>query len=435
MKQTIPLAAAVISLVLYCGCEQEPPPPPPPPTVSVATPEVRDVTEYRYFRGTTKSPNQVEIRARVQGFLKEVHFEDGQPVHAGQLLFTIEPEPFQAALDAAQAKVEQTDAALQLANANLARAETLFEKNAITKEEMETRKAEVAVAKAQRLADVANVEKAKIDLSYTEIKSPIDGKADRRLVDPGNLVGGLEATLLTKVVSLDPIEVKFDVNEKMVINYLRNTAENGAKYDRDNPMPAELAIAGDTGFPHQGHVDFLASEVERSTGTAELRAVFPNEQRLLYPGLSADVRLPLAERKDALLVYEQALGTDLAGKYLLVVGKDNKVEHRKVMLGSLEGKLRVIESGIESGEKYIVEGLQRARPGLPVKAETYQPPAAAKHADQETPPAKEPAPAKSKQLKPEQAPEKKSSDAESPAEPVAPDTPPEKKSPADSDSR
>ena len=369
--QTLILLAAVTagSLALS-GCETPELPKPQPPKVTIAKPLQKDVVDYSDFTGITRSTDSVEIRARVQGILQTADFTAGTIVEKDALLFTIEPEPFQARLDAAKAALSKTEAALKLAEANLERAETLVASKAVSKEEYQTKIAQRDAAAAQILADKADIEQASIDLSYTKIHSPIRGKVGRKLVDPGNLVGGVEKTLLTTVVSLDPMYVYFDVSEPIVLEYL--------KWKRETKLPDAqkkiyLGLANEEGYPHEGELNYLDNQVDPATGTALIRGIFPNAKGFLYPGLYVRIRIPGQTQKDAILVKEEAIGTDLAGKFVLVVDKDNIVEQRQVELGTLVDGMRVIRKGLSADEKYIVKGIQRARPGLPVEPQMQEP--------------------------------------------------------------
>ena len=362
--QTLMLLTALASGSLFLSACQTPElPTPQPPKVTVAKPLQKDVVEYSDFTGIARSTDAVEIRARVQGILQTADFTAGTIVEEGALLFTIEPEPFQARLDAAKADLSKTEAALKLAEANLGRAETLVASKAVSKEEYQTKIAQRDAAAAQILADKADIEQASIDLSYTKIHSPIRGKVGRRLVDPGNLVGGVEKTLLTTVVSLDPMYVYFDVSEPIILEYL--------KWKRETKLPdAEkkiyLGLADEEGYPHEGHLNYLDNRVDPATGTALIRGLFPNDKGYLYPGLYVRIRIPGKTQKGALLVREDAIGTDLGGKYVLVVDKDNIVEQRQVVLGTLVDGMRVVRKGLNADENYVIKGIQRARPGFPV---------------------------------------------------------------------
>ena len=360
------VALGSFSLV-FSGCEQPQPEPPKPPTVTVATPEIRDVTDFTVFSGRTEAVDTVEIRARVKGFLERVDFEAGEMVKKGQELFLIEQAPYEAALAAADAGEKQAIARAELALENFRRAETLLEKKAISREEYQTKGAEYKVAFAAIGAAKADITQAEINLGYTTITSPIDGRISRKYVDPGNLVGAGENTLLATIVSMDPMYVYFDVSEKSVLKLLewwREHQQNGGTKDVD--PKAYVQLANEKDFPHEGRLEYVENRVDPTTGTALIRGVFPNKEGYLYPGLFVRVKVPGDEIKNAVLVHERAIGTDLGGKFVLVVNSENVVEQRPVELGTLVDSMRVIRSGLKPNEKYIVDGLQRARPGRPV---------------------------------------------------------------------
>ena len=363
IQTLVPLLTLALLNTINFGCQAPEMPKPQPPKVTVAKPMRRDVVDYSDFTGTTKSTDSVDIRARVQGFLQSANFTAGAIVEKDALLFMIEPEPFRARLDAAEANLAKTEAKLKLAEANLKRAEQLVVSKAISREEYQTKIAQRDSSAAQILADKASIEQAKIDLGYTEIRSPTHGKVGRKLVDPGNLVGSGENTLLTTVVSMDPMYVYFDVSEFVVLEYLKWKRENEKK---GGEAKVFLGLANEEGYPHEGRLDFIDNRVDAATGTAMIRGVFDNKKGFLYPGLFVRVRFPGETQKDAVLVSEEAIGTDLGGKYVLVVDENNIVAQRPVELGTLIDGMRVIRDGLGPDEQYIIKGIQRARPGLPV---------------------------------------------------------------------
>ena len=366
------------ALVFLSGCSPPAQEPPPPPTVTVARPVQRDVVDHAEFTGTTKAVQTLEVRARVQGELlsveeytkdkekKEKDFTEGSIVEKGALLFAIEPDTYEAKLAQAVAMRDQALAEVDLTKANFDRATSLFQKNAIARQEFDTRKAQHDAARADLARSEADITQAKIDLGYTEIRAPFSGRVGRRLVDAGNLVGAGDNTLLTTIEQTKPMYAYFDVNERIVLRIQRWRRENVRKAE-DEPMKVFLGLADEKGCPHEGFLDFVDNAVDATTGTALVRGVFPNDDGLLYPGLFVRLRIPGETIKGALLVNERALGTDLEGKYLLLVGTDNIVEKRRVKIGPLIDGMRVIQEGISADENYILKGLQRARPELPVK--------------------------------------------------------------------
>lgn len=288
-------------------------------------------------------------------------------VRRGQLLFVIEQAPYIARRNQAAADVQTWEAELARAQSDLERLELAIQTNAVSQQEVDRARADVQQAEANLLGAKARLEQAELDLSYTEVRSPIDGMVSRRQVDIGNLVGSGENTLLTTVAKLDPVYVYFDVSERIILAMLKARGRSiGEPSPPDERVPAYLGIANEEGWPHEGYLDYIDNRVNPNTGTIQVRGLFPNPDGALLPGLFARIRVPTTLQEGALLVAERAIGTDLGGKYLLIVGDDSVVELRHVELGQLEEGMRVIQSGLQSGERYIINGLQRARPGLPV---------------------------------------------------------------------
>ena len=339
---------------------------PRPAEVIVSHPLKKEVTQYLEFTGTTAALEFVEIRARVEGWLDGVDFSPGSRVKKGDLLFVIDPRPFQAQVDQSEAALKGKQADLKLKQANLKRAEQLLSTSSISRLQYDVQKAEESVAVAQVGIADADLKKAKLDLAYTQLTAPIDGRVSRNYVDIGNLVGAKEKTLLTEIVNDSSVYVYFDVSERDLLMLLRMwpNIETEKPSDRAKP-PAYLQLADETGYPHAGNVDFAESRVDPSTGTLRVRAIFSNEKGLLVPGLFGRVRVPIVQ-KEALLVPELAVGFSQAGRYVLVVNKDQIVEQRPVKTGQLEGTLRVIEEGLAKDEWVVVNGIQRARPGARV---------------------------------------------------------------------
>jgi RND family efflux transporter MFP subunit len=364
------LALLLTLMLAGTGCgHREAPPVPPPPSVTVATPVRRDVTEYHEYTGTVASVHSVEIRARVQGFLEQMHFEAGADVTKGALLFTIEQRPYQIAVSDATAALEGTQAALENARHDRDLVLEAFAKGAAT--DLERNDAETAAAerKAEADAAAAKLDQARLDLAYTEVRSPIAGRAGRNLVDPGDLVGDGEPTLLTTVVQMDPIWVYFDASDRIL---LQHGPRDRGKDGPGAPLPVEVSLSREAtdGYPFKGHVDFIDNTVDPDTGTITMRGVFDNANGRLYPGLFARVRVPFRTLSNALLVQEDAIGTDFSGKYLLMVGTGDVVEKRSIEIGPREGELRVVLKGIGPDERYVVTGLQAARPGRAVRVES-----------------------------------------------------------------
>ena len=367
------VAAAVAAgfLLAVCGCKRsKPAPPPPPPVVTVAQPVQKTVTDYDDFTGHTQALATVELRPRVQGFLKSLHFKAGAMVKKGQLLFVIDPAPFEAKAAKARADVSRRKAALKNATWELKSKQTLRKQGTISEKEVINATAARDQAKADVSAAEAELQEAELDLSYTRIKAPIGGLMSRTLVDVGNLVGASGPTLLATIVHIQPIYAYFNISERDVLEYMRMAREDSKKTGKPTRGPvAYLGLSSEKGFPHKGRLDYAANQVDASTGTIQVRGIFPNKERMLIPGLFCRVRIPVCERKDALLVSDRALGADQGGKYLLVVNEKNVVEHRPVKVGAMTRGLRVITEGLKPGEWVIVNGLQRVRPGIVVNAQ------------------------------------------------------------------
>lgn len=353
-------------LLLGCGQGSETFVQPPPPEVTISLPEKKEVTDNLEFTGNTKALESVEIRARVQGFLDRMNFEPGQKVKAGDLLFVIDPRPYQARVDQAEASLNGKQADLQLKEANLKRAQQLLSTGSISQLQYDVQAAEESVARAQVGIAKADLEEARLQLDYTQVKSPINGRVDRNLVDLGTLVGAQDKTLLTTVVNDESAYVYFHISEN---DMLRVARTYGSDEDRERSQrwqaPCYLALADETEFSRKGTIDFLGTQVDPTTGTLLIRAVFPNTDGFLIPGLFVRVRVPLRER-EALLVPNLAVGLDQAGRYVLVVNKDNVVEQRQVEIGQQLDRLRVIEKGLAKDDWVITNGMQRARPGSKV---------------------------------------------------------------------
>lgn len=341
------------------------------PQVGVAQPIRRDVTLYNEFIGTTRASKSVAIRARVSGALEEMHFEPSSVVQEGDLLFVIEPLPYKAARDAAAADVASAKAELGRTESDLGRMQQAVRTDAVSRADVDLAQARRDVAAAAVLSAEAALERAELQLSYTRVASPIAGQVGRNLVDVGNLVGGAEPTVLTTVNKVRPLHVYFDAPEEAVLHALRSldwayreeTGRPGAK----EPVRAWAGTLIDDGFPYEGTVDYISNTVDPTTGTIEVRLVLPNEDLTLFPGLFVRVRASRGELPDAVLVEERAIGADLGGRFVYVVGKDGLVEQRYVELGPVQddGTVPVL-AGLEGGETYVVEGLLRARPGMPV---------------------------------------------------------------------
>jgi RND family efflux transporter MFP subunit len=358
----IAVAAAVLGAAA-CGRNQYAPPP--PPEVTVDHPVERDVTIHGEFTGHTVAIPTLDIRARVQGYLESVHFAPGSAVKKGDLLFVIEPELFQAQVDQARATLAAKEADSRAAQQQLEITQTIFQKSAGSRTDLVAKTQARDLAKAELENARASLAAAELNLSYTHIYAPFDGVIDRNLVDVGNLVGSGGATLLATIVQNDPIYAYFQMSETELLQYRkeRESTEPGLE-----PVDeARLALATDTDFAHVGHVDYTSNRVDPETGTIELRAVFPNADRALVPGLFARVRLPMS-RQHAVLVPDAALASDQGGQYVLAIDDHDKVEYKRVHVGpTIDPDLRIVTDGVSPADRIVVNGIQRARPGIEVK--------------------------------------------------------------------
>lgn len=366
---------------------------PPPPTVTVAKPLQQTVIDYLEFTGTTAPVERVEVRARVNGFLESMHFEPGTQVDKGDLLFVIDPKPFQARVDAAKAELASAEASLTKAESDFARLSEAGERGAVTERDVVAAAADRDAAKAAVAAAEAALTDAELELGYTQVTAPISGRIGRNRVDVGNLVGEGDATLLTTVTRYDPIYAYFNINERDLLRVLQLYRENveakGIDPDTqpDTDIPLYLELANEEGFPHEGELNFAESDVDPDTGTLQLRGIFPNpaDPPVILPGLFTRIRLPLEQQQDALLVSERALGFDQGGPYLLTVNDQDVVEKTSVVLDQLVDGLRVVNTGLEPEDWVVVNGVQRARPGAKVDPQRAEMPTMAASAAPSSP--------------------------------------------------
>lgn len=374
------LLALLLALAVGPGCDSDPKGyvAPPPPEVTVSRPVKRSVTVRAEYTGTTQAYAAVEIRARVEGYLQEVHFQPSSRVTKGQLLFSIDPKPLQAKLDEAQATLATARADLMQARATLQRKEKAYASRAVSEVEVIQAQADKAKAEASIKSAEAALETARINLGYTTIHSPVDGLVSRSLVDVGNLVGAGEATLLTTVVDDNPMYVYFNVSEKHLVKYLESGRQKDDMDERRARSVVTMGPGGSNRFPHTGNMDFMDNKVDSETGTIQVRAVFPNDEARLVPGMFVRLRLPIDKLENVLLVPDMAVGLDQGGRHLLVVNDQDTVEQRNVEAGPLDGDMRVILKGIKADDRVVVNGLQRARPGAKVRpVQAQETPAAA----------------------------------------------------------
>ena len=353
------------SLFLISGCSQ----PnefqaPPPPQVEVATPSVEDVTRYEVFPGRVQSRDSVRIVARVPGELQEIHFTDGQDVKKGDVLFTIEPESYEAALQAAQAQLAQAQAAQSLAEASLLRKKKAYETRSVSELDVLSGEADLEAAEAALDARRAAVAQAELNLSYTEITAPLDGVISDAAVSVGNLVGPGAVSELALLVRVDVANVVFSMDERRLLPKLRLLAEQEGSQESSLP-PVSLELADGELYDSEGTLDYIDNVIDAATGTLQVRAVFDNPDQLLVDGMFARVRIPVP-LEGAMMVPETAIMRDLVGPYVFVVDDENIVQPAYVKLGALLEGRRIIEEGLSENAKVVVRGIQRVRPGLQV---------------------------------------------------------------------
>jgi RND family efflux transporter MFP subunit len=369
--QNVARCAAVLGLVLaVAGCKKSNQyAPPPPPKVSVAKPVARKITRYLEATGNTAAVASVDLVARVQGFLQGISYTDGAAVKTGDILFTIEPLPFQAKLNQAQAAEASAQATLVDAQANFARNESLQRNSVASVQRLDDSRAQRDTAQANVAQAQANTQLAAINYSYTRVLAPFDGRVSAHLVSIGDLVG-TQPTKLATIVQMKPMYVTFNVSEQVVIRIRGEALRAGRRIDSIQTIPVEIGLQGETGYPHRGHMDYVAPTVDPSTGTLIARGVLENDDYALLPGYFARVRVPLETGVNALLVPDAALGADQGGNYLLLMGSDHTVVEKHVTTGPMEGTLRVIETGLAPDDLVVVDGLQRAVPGQIVEPAT-----------------------------------------------------------------
>ncbi|GAB3390675.1 efflux RND transporter periplasmic adaptor subunit [Lysobacter fragariae] len=362
----LPLSLSLAVALIIAGCGSQAAPNagmPPPPDVSVASVLSKPVHQWDEFTGRVAAEESVELRPRVSGYVQRVAYEEGQEVHKGDLLFVIDPRPYQATLDRALADLESARSQARLAQMQDVRAQQLIEAKAISREEFETRKAATSQGNAGVRAAEAAVAAARLDLQFTQVRSPINGRAGRALITEGNLAQA-DATLLTTVVSQDPVFVYFESDEQSFLRYA-DLARKGERDDTRNPV--RVGLANETGYPHEGTVDFVDNQVDPKTGTIRARAVLRNPDRLFTPGLFARVQLQGSGEFKVMLIDDKAVLTDQDRKYVYVLGPKNAAVRKDVVLGRSIDGLRVVESGLAPADKVIVHGVQKVFfPGMPV---------------------------------------------------------------------
>ncbi len=372
MKPIVAYLALACVLALAGGSPPKPKPPP-SPRVTVKQPLTDTVTNWDEYPGHMEAVDKVEVRPRVSGYIESIHFQDGAEVKAGDLLFVIDPRPYQAEMDRTQAEQKQAETRLELARNDLSRAERLRGTRAISEEEYDSRSKAVREAESGLVATKASVETARLNLEYTHITAPISGKIGRRLVTEGNLVqvsasGGTAAALAT-IVSQDPIYCYFDVQEGEFLKYRDQAKTAASQAGARGELPCELGLVNEPGYPHAGRVDFFDNQVDPQTGTIRMRAVFSNADRALVPGMFANVRVRAGAPEPALLVPDVAVLSDQGYKYVYVVNPQSKVETRSITAGRSYGTMRAVLKGLTTEDRVVVNGLLMLRPGIAVEAQ------------------------------------------------------------------
>lgn len=367
------LLAANSLMVSGCKREVAAAAPVAPPEVTVSKPVERDITDFLEFTGRSESPEIVQIRARVSGYLDTIHFKDGQEVKKGDALFDIDPRPFDASLGQANAELARSEAVLAQAVSQTKRYEDLRKTNAVSQQDLEKAIADKGAAEAAKVAANELITKAKLDVEFAKIRAPITGRASRTNISVGNLISPTAdpSGVLTTIVSVDPMYVYFNIDEQALLRYKEVLKKSGKllklTHVKELQLPVSIALMNEAGFTHKGTLDFLDNQVATTTGTIRARASVANADRSFLPGLFVRVRLPIGDSHKELMVLDRAIGTDQNLRYVLVVNEKDEVERRDVTLGSLHDGERAITSGITASDWVIVNGTQRARPGATVK--------------------------------------------------------------------
>jgi membrane fusion protein, multidrug efflux system len=341
---------------------------PPPPDVSVATVVTKEVRPWDDFTGHVEAVETVELRPRVSGYIERVNYIEGGEVAKGDVLFVIDQRTYHAELKRAEAELARARTQTELAASEVVRAKKLAEARAMSAEELDQRNSALAQAQANIRAAQSAVDVAKLNLDFTEVRAPISGRAGRALVTPGNLVSTQpNATLLTTIVSLDPVYVYFEGDERSYLRYNAMSRNGTRASSRDVRNPVRVGLSGDNGFPYEGEMDFMDNQVNPDTGTIRARAVLPNPDRVFTPGLFARVQLAGSDSFTAMLIDEKAVMTDQDRKYVYVVADDRSAQRRDITLGRTVDGLRVVSNGLETDERVIVHGVQKVfMPGMPV---------------------------------------------------------------------
>lgn len=364
------LIAACTLFLQACDTPAPQQPPRQEASVKVAQALVQEIIEWDEYTGRIEAVDAVQVRARVGGYLEKVNFKAGAKVKKGDLLFVIDPKPFKAQLNYANAELEQAKTKHELAKNDLARAENLFKAKAISSEEFDGRQKGLRETAAAVKAAEAKVYTAKLNLDYTEIRAPISGRIGRELVTAGNLISdGGGGTLLTDIVSTDPVYVYVDADEQSILKYRRRVQRQGQGVADLQGTPVQLAVSDESNFPHLGKLNYIAPQANAATGTVTLRGMFANPDELLSPGFFARMRVRGSDPYQATLLPDRTIGVDQAQRFVWVVKADNQLEYRQVKSGALIGQMRVVQEGLGADDWVVVEGAQKLRPGMSVKPE------------------------------------------------------------------
>jgi RND family efflux transporter MFP subunit len=361
-------ASALLVLLTACGDTAQKPPAPPPPQVTVAKPVKQTVVDQDEYVGRFVAVDLVEIRSRVSGYLDKVHFRDGQTVKAGDLLFSIDPRPFQNALNQARGTLAQSKANLAFTTGDLERAKKLVLEKTISEQVFDQRTQAMRTAEAVVSANEAAVNQAALDLEFTELRAPVGGRIGDRKVAPGNLIAGATGTptLLATIVSTDPIRFEFTTDEGSYLRYQRMPKDATDISDRGAGFEVALKLLDEADFGHKGKMDFVDNVIDKSSGTIRARAQFANPTGLFTPGMFARIQVPGSSPYEALLVPDVAIGTEQVRKFVYVIDGENIARQKYVTLGSLRGGLRIVKDGVSADDRVVVNGLNRVRPGQKV---------------------------------------------------------------------
>lgn len=363
LTYTALLLGLTATIISGCSARSDDPVAPPPPKVEVASVLEQDITLWDAFTGRLVSPQTVELRPRINGYIDSVNFEEGALVQKGDTLFVIDPRPYQARANAADAERQQRQSELTLARSEAERAKQLLERQAISREEFDQRQARLQSAQAALSAAEAALESATLELEYTQVKAPVSGRVGLAHITEGNLAGANES-LLTTIVSVDPMYVYFESDEETARGILQGMNNQGFQ-------TVQVGLAGEPGHPHRGQIDFVDNHMNTQTGTLQIRARLSNSDGLLKPGQFARVLMPIQHLSDALLVDQKAVLTDQDRRFVYVVTDENRTDRRQVVLGRRSGGLWVIEQGLQAGERIVINGLQKVRAsGVEIAPET-----------------------------------------------------------------